>query len=292
MICSTGRRGVGGVGHSSCEPPGRPRRRAAVPRRGRGARGVAPGAGHLARAGRSCSPPADGTKASASSGLHTSSAPSTPHVFAPTLAALVAMMLTTHERMPVLLGLHSVVRCLVGVRGPPLSTDPSRAASMRAIVGVLVALAAAAGPSLAFYPAHGSFVATPHRGFSDAVSRRSFGAGLAACGPACPLLPAAARRSPAVLDLLMQERGRGRGARGSRGGRGGSRGGGAGRARAPAGRGGGWGWEDSADAAGSRPPDFKRMRRESNREAVWASRCCFSHGGAQLWLAPHRMPPA
>jgi len=118
MICSTGRRGVGGVVHSSCEPPGRPRRRAAVPRRGRGARGVAPGAGHLARAGRSCSPPADGTKASASSGLHTSSAPSTPHVFAPTLAALVAMMLTTHERMPVLLGLHSVVRCLVGVRGP------------------------------------------------------------------------------------------------------------------------------------------------------------------------------
>jgi hypothetical protein len=122
---------------------------------------------------------------------------------------------------------------------------------MMAVFGVLVALAASAAPSLAFAfcPANGaagSYVGI----FAQDAAGRSFAAGFATDRPAWPLQPSAARHAMAsspragVHDMLMQERGRGRGARGGieRGGRGG----GAGRARlSPAGRGGGYGWDDT-----------------------------------------------
>ncbi len=181
---------------------------------------------------------------------------------------------------------------------------------MRAIFGVLVALAAAsAAPSLAFAfcPANGA--AGSYAGiFAHDAARRSFAAGFATHRLAWPLQPAVARHAMAsspragVLDMLMQERGRGRGARGGseRGGRGGGagrarlspagrgsgygrddtegrgrggRGGDAGRARSPA-RGDTYGWDDNDGGAGSRRPDFKRMRQESNREAVGILHCC------------------
>ena len=182
---------------------------------------------------------------------------------------------------------------------------------MMAVFGVLVALAASAAPSLAFAfcPANGaagSYVGI----FAQDAAGRSFAAGFATDRPAWPLQPAAVRHAMAsspragVHDMLMQERGRGRGARGGieRGGRGGGagrarlspagrgggygwddtegkgrggRGGGAGRARSPAGRGDAYGWDDNDGGAGSRRPDFKRMRQESNREAVGTFHCCF-----------------
>ena len=253
-------------------------------------------AGCLARAGRSCITPACDAKASASSGPHTSSAPSAVKVRL--IACIESVQTLSHEHGPH----YGSSREAAGEGKGPVESP------MRAVFGVLVALAASATPSLAFAfsPANGA--TGSYAGiFAHDAARRSFAAGFAADRPAWPLQPAAARHvvssSPraGVLDMLMQERGRGRGARGGsdRGGRGGGagraqspadrgdgygmddtnvrgrggRGGGAGRARlSPAGRGGGYGWDD--------PEGRGRGGRGAGRGRSPAGRGVASKGGA------------
>jgi len=319
-----GRRSVGAHGRCSGIEAGRKARRSLWLRRallaaargsaGRGQRGALPArgamdmargsvqatrrrrAGCLARAGRSCITPACDAKASASSGPHTSSAPSAVKVRL--IACIESVQTLSHEHGPH----YGSSREAAGEGKGPVESP------MRAVFGVLVALAASATPSLAFAfsPANGA--AGSYAGiFAHDAARRSFAAGFAADRPAWPLQPAAARHvvssSPraGVLDMLMQERGRGRGARGGsdRGGRGGGagraqspadrgdgygmddtnvrgrggRGGGAGRARlSPAGRGGGYGWDD--------PEGRGRGGRGAGRGRSPAGRGVASKGGA------------